>query len=140
MPLSFYAFLRPAPSCPRAHRLREAAKKILSRIEDGKEVATTIVHVVEAANIPRVASHSAHLARLCRDYTITVERNSGEHTCTMWTLKPIVGPWIARRYVVGVDDALAAVCTRRLGISEVHCFDRDFDKDLRAYAVCVIKR
>ena len=54
MPLSSftYAFLRPRTELsPRARRLKEAAKKILSRIEDGEEVATTVVHVAEAANI-----------------------------------------------------------------------------------------
>ncbi len=120
-----YAFLKPRRKL-REHEvlLKNGAKSIIYRVNSGEEVVTTVVHLGEIANILEEYTPLDHAIKIIE--TILLKKNI--------VIVPIewsdylVSIEIARKYCVGINDALAYSIMKRHGINEVYSFDRDFDK------------
>ncbi len=121
-----YAFLKPRRRLPpQALELKERAKRIVRRVvEGGEEVVTTIVHVSEVANIlesrlplPKALAYIELILGLENIIVYDVDYQSY-----------VEALGLAKRYGLGVNDALALVYMDRLGIREIYSFDSDFDR------------
>lgn len=120
-----YAFLKPRRSIPRdIQELKESAKRILMRIEEGEEVVTTVVHLSEVANILETRLTKAKSI----EYIKTILAKPTIHVYDVDVASYAEAVLIAEKYMIGVNDALALVYMKRLGINEIYSFDRDFDK------------
>src|SRR5438105_15529991 len=109
---------------PDIETLKRRARGIVKRISEGEEVATSLVHISEVANILEART----------GLQVTVDILSGLFTLpNLLVLQTSKGSYESaiedsRAHNVGVNDSLAFVLMRKEGISEVYSFDRDFDK------------
>lgn len=120
-----YAYLKPKRKL-REHeiKLKEAAKKIVRRINEGENVLTTVVHYSEIANIleeiaPQKIALEIEETILFRK-NISIEKISKEDYLNSIET--------ARKYKVNLNDALAYNIMRKHGIKEIYSFDKNFDK------------
>lgn len=119
-----HAYLKPKKSLkPHEKRIKESAKSILSRVNEGERVLTTVVHVGEIANILEkfLPLHNA----LELESTILTKENI-EIADVPRNLYLNAIP-VASDNQLGLNDALAAVAMKEMGVSEIYSFDRDFD-------------
>lgn len=120
-----HAYLKPKrPLKPLEAQIKDAAKKIIIRINNGERVITSVVHFGEISNIledhlPLTDALSIERA-LCLRENITVEGVLHEDYISALDE--------AERHRVGVNDALAYVVMKKHGLSEIYSFDKDFDK------------
>jgi predicted nucleic acid-binding protein len=120
-----YAFLK-AKRKLQSHeqKIKDAAKKIVIRINEGEETVTSVVHFSEICNIledhlPIQEACTLEKSLLLLD-NITVKEVSEEHY-----LKALE---IAEDQQVGANDALAYVLMNEAGINRIYSFDKDFNK------------
>lgn len=127
-----HAYLKPKRRLkPREVRIKEAAKRIVSKVSAGENVLTTVVHVGEISNI-------------LEDYLSLNEALNFERALCLRENVEIVE--VARRdYIaaldeveshrIGLTDALAYVAMKKNGLSELYSFDKDFDriKDVKRF-------
>jgi predicted nucleic acid-binding protein len=102
--------------------IKEAAKRIILRVEDGEEVTTTVVHVSEVANILEAkASNDAReiLSTLTSLNNLRLLGVTGEAYSIAIQVSDITK--------LGINDTLAVNTMRDLGIKEVYSFDKDLD-------------
>jgi uncharacterized protein len=120
-----YAFLKPKRKLqPHEVNLKEAAKKIVSRVNEGEKVATSVVHFSEVCNIledylPFGEALSIEKGLLLRENILVCEVSEDDY------LKAIS---VAEDQQVGVNDALAYVLMKKEAIRSVYSFDKDFDR------------
>jgi len=120
-----YAFLKPKRKLqPHEQKIKDAAKKIVTRINEGEETVTSVVHFSEICNIledhlPNQEACTLEKGLLLLD-NIAVKEVSEEHY-----LKAIA---IAEDLQVGANDALAYVLMKEAGINRIYSFDRDFNE------------
>lgn len=118
-----YAMIKPRRS-PDEELLKrkEHAKKILLRIEGGEKVATTLIHLSEIANILEAKVNlttainfleSMLLAENIKLLPVSVEDY----------LRAVL---ISKEKRISVNDALAYLKMKELGIEEIYTFDRHF--------------
>jgi len=128
-----YAYLKPKRRLqPHEARIKEAAKKIVTRINEGEEVATSVVHFSEVCNIvedflPLHEALTIEGGLLLRD-NILIHKVSEEDY-----LKALS---IAEDQQVGANDSLAYVVMKEAGLRKIYSFDKDFDtfKDINRIA------
>ena len=119
-----YAFLKPSRKLDDdAIEIKERAKKIIQRIEEGERAATSLVHVSEVANVLEAGMNLARLSELLK--TILGKEN-------MLVLEPTRDDYLlaldlAPEEGVGPNDALAIVLMSRNDIHEIYSFDKHFD-------------
>jgi predicted nucleic acid-binding protein len=120
-----HAYLVPRKSLPPAiETLKGNARAIVKRVAEGEEVATSLVHISEVANILEART----------TLQITVDILSGLFALrNLLVLQTSKGSYESavedsRAHNIGVNDALAFVLMKKEGISEVYSFDKDFDK------------
>jgi len=120
-----HAYLKPKRELsPRELAVKERARKIIERVEEGLEkVVTTVVHVAEVANIIE-ARHGlkkslALVGALLTQPNIRVLDVGSEDYG--------VAAALAERYHVSINDALAYLQMLNLQIREVYSFDKHFD-------------
>lgn len=119
-----YAFLKTKRKLqPHETLVKDAAKKIVSRINEGETVTSSVVHFSEVCNVledylPLADAFTIERGLLFRD-NITFNEVSEEDY-----LKALS---IAEDQQVGVNDALAYVIMKEKGISKIYSFDKDFD-------------
>ncbi len=120
-----YAFLKPKRPLPRQIvELKENAKKIVSRIDGGEQVVTTVVHISEIANIVEAKASQLLAATV-------VEALLSKENIIVYPVAPgdyIAAVEIARTYRIGVNDAVAILYMKAEDIDEIYSFDKDFDK------------
>ena len=120
-----YAVLKPRRSLTEKERiLKERAKGILSRVDEGERVLTTVVHLSEVANVLEDVAGAAFAARFIQDLlakeNVVVEPvSAGDY------LESAV---LAEERGVSVNDALAYLVMVRRGVREVYTFDRHFER------------
>ncbi len=120
-----YAFLKPKRGVPKdVLKLKERAKEILSRIDEGEEVVTTVVHLSEVANI--LESYASRVKSI--EYIKAILSKPSIHVYNVDVASYSEAVLKAEEYGIGVNDALALVFMERLGLSEIYSFDSDFDK------------
>lgn len=120
-----YAILRPRRKLSdRELEIKRISKSILSRINEGEEGLTTVVHLSEVANVLEDYAGTELAAAFVRDLlsrrNVTVETVSASDYLTSSLLALEEG--------VSVNDALAYVVMRRRGVSEIYTFDKHFEK------------
>ncbi len=114
-----YAFLKPKRKLqPHEEKIKSAAKKIITRINEGEETATSVVHFSEICNILEEA-HMIEKGLLFLD-NISIKQVTEEDY-----LKALA---IAEDQRIGANDALAYVLMKETGLSRVYSFDKDFDQ------------
>ncbi len=120
-----YAFLKPRKTLTgKAREYKESAKRILLRVEEGEPVATTIVHVSEVANI--LEARLSLIDALSYVETILAKKNITVYGVDLDAYLEALR--LARKHLIGVNDALAIVYMKMHGINEIYSFDTDFDK------------
>jgi uncharacterized protein len=119
-----YAFLKTKRNLqPHEVKIKEAAKKIVSRISEGEKVVTSVVHFSEVCNIlddylPIGEALSIEKALLFRENILVCEVSKDDY------LKAIS---VTEDQKVGANDALVYVLMKRESIQTVYSFDKDFD-------------
>ncbi len=119
-----YAFLKTKRQLqPAELKMKEAAKKIVSRISAGEKVATSVVHFSEVCNIledylPFEEAVVLEKGLLYRENVLMCEVIQEDYLKAMS---------IAEDYHVGVNDALAYVLMKKEDIQTIYSFDKDFD-------------
>jgi predicted nucleic acid-binding protein len=125
-----YAFLKPKRKLhPHEQKIKDAAKEIVTRINEGEETVISVVHFSEICNIledhlPIQEACTLEKSLLLID-NIAVKEVSEEHY-----LKALA---IAEDQQVGANDALAYVLMDEAGINRIYSFDKDFNtfKDIQ---------
>jgi predicted nucleic acid-binding protein len=109
---------------PHEHKIKESAKKIILRLEEGEQMATTVVHLSEVANIfesrmPPGDSLEV-LSSLMSLPNLTIIGTSGEAYRSALRAAELLG--------LGVNDGLAYTTITENQIVELYSFDKDFDR------------
>lgn len=120
-----YAYLKPKKELlGKLRKMKERAKGIVKRVDEGEKVVTTIVHLSEIANI--IESK----ASLMKSIKVVLSILNKPNIIIMDVTKSayLEAAKCAELYGVGVNDALAYITMRNLKIREIYSFDTDFDK------------
>lgn len=119
-----YAFLKTKRTLqPHEVKIKDAAKIIVSRINEGEKVVTSIVHFSEVCNIlddylPNEEALLVEKGLLFRENILICEVSKDDY------LKAIS---VTEDHNVGVNDALAYVLMKKRAIQTIYSFDKDFD-------------
>ena len=119
-----YAFLKTKRTLqPHEVKIKDAAKKIVSRINEGEKVVTSVVHFSEVCNIlddylPIEEALLVEKGLLFRENILICEVSKDDY------LNAIS---VTEDQNVGVNDALAYVLMKKRAIQKVYSFDKDFD-------------
>ena len=119
-----YAFLKTKRALqPHEIKVKEAAKKIVSRINEGEKVATSVVHFSEVCNIldDYLTIEEATLVEkglLFSENILVCEVSKEDY------LKAIA---VTEDQQAGINDALAYVLMKKEAIQIIYSFDKDFD-------------
>jgi len=104
-------------------QIKKSAVDILERVEEGEDVATSVVHVSEVVNIVEARLGLERALELLENLlatenvtVLTVKRGDYEEALV-----------IASRYGTSLNDAVAALLSRDSNIAEVYSFDKHFD-------------
>jgi len=120
-----HAFLKPKREL-KTHemKIKESAKKIVKRINDGEEVGVTVVQVSEIANL--LESYLPLNEALRVEKFLLLAGNVKVFDVTkrdcLKALKNV------KEKNVGLCDAIAYVIMMKNGVNEIYSFDSDFDK------------
>ena len=120
-----HAFLKPKREL-KTHemKIKESAKKIVKRINDGEEVGVTVVQVSEIANL--LESYLPLNEALKVEKFLLLAGNVRVFDVTKRDcLKALK---IVKEKNVGLCDAIAYVIMMKNGVNEIYSFDSDFDK------------
>ncbi|MEM3379061.1 MAG: type II toxin-antitoxin system VapC family toxin [Candidatus Bathyarchaeia archaeon] len=125
-----YAFLKTKRKLqPHEASIKEAAQKIVLRINEGEEAATSTVHFSEVCNVlddhlPVEEALAIEKSLLFLDNIVIYKVSKEDY------LKALS---IAEEQQVGVNDALAYVLMKEAGLNRIYSFDKDFDlfKDIK---------
>ncbi|WP_456394295.1 type II toxin-antitoxin system VapC family toxin [Thermococcus sp.] len=119
-----YAFLKPRKEPPENVRLiKERAQSIIGRISEGERVVTTVVHLSEVANV----IESKGGKRKAAEVILAILTSENIEVLPVSTGDYLKASLMAEERNIGVNDALAYVKMRELGIGEIYTFDRDFE-------------
>jgi hypothetical protein len=120
-----HAYLKPKRPLRRGEtQVKDAAQRIVARVNEGERVLTTVVHVGEIANI--VEDYLPFPEALGVERALSLRENV--------ELAPVTRPDyiaaldVAQEHEVSLNDALAYVVMRKHDVQEVYSFDRDFDQ------------
>ncbi|MEM2240290.1 MAG: type II toxin-antitoxin system VapC family toxin [Candidatus Bathyarchaeia archaeon] len=120
-----HAYLTPRRALTRAEQtVKDEAKAVVKRVEEGEEVATTVVHVSEVVNVIEtglgIQESLGFLAWIIASENVKVYPVSPKDYAN--TLL------IAREKDISVNDALAYLFMKAHGIKEIYSFDKHFKK------------
>jgi len=119
-----FAFLKPKRKLqPHETAIKEAAKKIVSKISTGEQVACSVVHFSEICNILE-ANMLLEQAYLIEKSLLFRENIQYIEVCKDDYLSALS---VTGQYRLGINDALAYVLMKRLGTSRIYSFDKDLD-------------
>lgn len=120
-----HAILKPSRRLERHEvEIKERAKSILKRIEEGEKAATTVVHVSEVANILETRTTREDswriLSALVSIRGLTLIGVTGDTYRAAVQTSSVLG--------VGVNDALAYIAMAGSDVNEAYSFDKHFDQ------------
>lgn len=120
-----YAFLKPRKEPPEnVKAIKESAKKILERVSEGEEVVTTVVHLSEVANVVESRAGKGKAVAI----VLSMLTSQNIRILDVSTADYLRAALIAEEKNLGINDALAYLKMRELGIDEIYTFDRDFER------------
>ena len=120
-----HAFLKPRRRLkPHEVDIKEAAKAVVRRINEGEEVGLTVVQLAEIANILEryMPLEKALQVEKFLLYAPNVEVYGVDRRICVEALK------VAEERGVGLSDAIAYVVMLQNNVKEIYSFDRDFDR------------
>lgn len=131
MPLAYvdanvfvYAFLKPKRKL-QSHEvtIKEAAKRIVTRISAGEEVVTSVVHFSEVCNVlddhlPFEEALALEKGLLLRENIRILEATQNDY---------LNGVSISEQHHIGINDSLAYVIMKKLEVVRLYSFDKHFD-------------
>ena len=118
-----YALLKPKPNLPEeVIEKKNQAVGILRRIENGEEVATTVVHLSEVANIIEAKVNLSTAIDFIEEL-LTAENVRVLSATAEDYIKATI---VASEKRVSINDALAYLKMIELDIGEIYTFDRHF--------------
>lgn len=119
-----HAYLKPKRNLtPEEENVKLAATKILDRVEKGEDVATSVIHISEAINIVEARLGLKKALELLENCLAT--NNLSVLTVSRGDYEKAL--FVAARYGVSPNDAVAALLLREKSITEIYGFDRHFD-------------
>ena len=120
-----HAFLKPKRELkPHEIKIKESAKKIVRRINEGEGVGVTVVQIAEIANL--LESYLPLNEALKVEEFLLLTGNVKVFDVTKKDcLKALK---IAKEKNVGFCDAIAYIIMTENGVDEIYSFDKDFDK------------
>jgi predicted nucleic acid-binding protein len=119
-----YAVLKPKRELNEKERaIKNAAKEIFKRVNEGEEVITTVVHLSEVANVLEDAANLSFAISFLKDIllkrNVTVEAvNDKEY---------IESVLVAEVKRISINDALAYLLMKRKGIEELYTSDKHYE-------------
>ena len=96
--------------------------EILKRVENGEEIVTTVVHLSEVANILE-AKLGLSVALDFLEELLTAKNVTVLPVSTEDYLRSLI---VAKERGISVNDALAYLKMKELGIEEIYTFDKHF--------------
>ncbi|MFB3889067.1 MAG: type II toxin-antitoxin system VapC family toxin [Candidatus Bathyarchaeia archaeon] len=120
-----YAFLKPKRKL-QSHEegIKQAAKRIVTRINEGEQTITSVVHFSEICNMLEDHLPIQEACTLEKEILLLDNITIKEVSCEDY-LKSIA---IAEDQRIGANDALAYVLVKEAGLAKIYSFDTDFDK------------
>ena len=120
-----YAFFLPKRQLsPAEQLLKEKSKKIVEKIDAGEKIAISVVHLSEIANVLRTCFSPPDLVALFEGlYT--------QENISILNVSPpeyLEAVHLSRALNGKINDCLAAVLMKKMGMVEIYTFDRDFEK------------
>ncbi len=118
-----YAVIKPKGNVPEGVlEKKRKAKGILKRVENGEKIVTTVVHLSEVANILE-AKLGLSVALNFLEELLTAKNVTVLPVSTENYLHSLI---VARERGISVNDALAYLKMKELGIEEIYTFDKHF--------------
>jgi len=119
-----YAFLKPRRRL-QSHEvsIKDASKKIVSRINEGEQVATSVVHFSEVCNV--LEDYLSLNDALVIERALLLSENVVVHEVSEEDYLKAIS--IAEDQQVGANDALAYVLMKEAGLNRIYSFDKDFN-------------
>jgi uncharacterized protein len=120
-----HAYLRPKRALTAEEiQIKEDARKIVGRLNQGESVCTSVVQLAEIANLledylPREKALEIERA-ICFKDTIEIDLVN-RMDCSQALSE-------AEERNIGLTDAIAFVLMERKGLTEIYSFDHDFDR------------
>ncbi len=120
-----YAFFVPRRRLsPQEQQLKEKSRRIIEKIDAGEKIALSVVHLSEIANILRTCFSAPDLLALFESFytkenVTIVDVNQSEYLEAIHLSKSLDGK---------INDCLAAVLMRKMGITAIYTFDTDFTR------------
>jgi len=119
-----YAILKPATQTPPNIAInKEHAQTIITRIQEGEPVTTTIIHLSEIANILESRTTIAEARNIIKDILDT----SNITITTIDQRKYTTAIKEAEKHEIGINDALAYNTMIENKIHEIYSYDKHFD-------------
>ena len=120
-----HAYLKPRRRLkPHERQIKAHARAIVTRVEKGESVVTSVVHLAEIANVledwvPLEDARAIQTGLCTRENIDILPVSRGD-------LFEALG--LGAELAVGTADALAVVLMRNQGVREIYSFDQDFDR------------
>ncbi len=120
-----HAYLKPRRHLSDAESgIKESARRIVTRVNSGEEVMTTVVHLAEVANIledymPLGEALAVEEALLFKATIVVAPVSREDYHAALQE---------AKDEQIGLTDALAFTSMKESGVSEIYSFDKDFDR------------
>jgi len=120
-----HAFIKPKRELkPHEVEIKNTAKRIVSRINEGEEVGITVVQLSEIANL--LESYLSLNDSFRIEEFLLFAKNVKIFDVTRKDCLNAFG--VARENEIGLSDAIAYVIMMNNKVKEIYSFDRDFDK------------
>ncbi len=119
-----YGVLEPIQELPEPlQRIKSIAREIITRVDKGENVVTSVVHLSEVANILESRKSFTEASQFIYDLLTKESITVLDVTHTDYQGAAV----LAQRYKVGINDSLAKILMDRLNITEIYSFDKHFD-------------
>jgi predicted nucleic acid-binding protein len=119
-----YALLTPTRKLqPHETGIKEAAKKIVERINQGENICCSVVHFSELCNI--LEYYLPLKEALTLEKGLLLRKNI--HVCDVSHDDYVNAVTIAEQYAVGLNDALAYMIMKKEETDRIYSFDKHFD-------------
>ncbi len=119
-----YAVLEPVHELPdHLQNIKSNARKIITRVDKGEKVVTSVVHLSEVANILESRKSFVEASQFIYDLITKESIRVLDVTQSDYQGATV----LAQRYKVGINYSLAKILMDRLNINEIYSFDKHFD-------------
>ena len=119
-----HAYLKPKRKLSlEEEQVKVAASNIIQKVEEGEEVATSVIHLSEAVNIVESRLGLEKALELLEN--VLASENISILTVTRRNYEEALA--IASRYNISPNDAIAALLSKENNITKVYSFDKHFD-------------